>query len=377
MTDPDACASVCCFLIYACEQVRDFDRATQWCTYLKELAMRWNYPLMFSICRAHYAGILSWRGDWAEAEATLAATTNELLATRPVEATYGILQLAELRRRQGRFDEAATLLAQAESHPFRSSGANLTLLGRAALALDQGDAATAVDMADRFLRGLPAEDRMGRPAALELLVLAHLARGDRAQAQLALAELAAIAANVATEPLRAAASFAAGLVAAADGAHETARRHLEDAVDLYKQSGAPLETAQARMGLARALLALGRKEAAGQQARKAQDPLRRLGAAREADRAAALLRDIAATPDEPIASAPGTVDLTPRELNILRLIAAGKSNQEIAATLVLSVRTVERHISTIYAKIGASGAVARATATAYALDHGLTQPLHK
>lgn len=61
-------------------------------------------------------------------------------------------------------------------------------------------------------------------------------------------------------------------------------------------------------------------------------------------------------------------------MDILGLIAAGKSNQEIAATLVLSVRTVERHISNIYGKIGASGAVARATATAYALHHGLTQP---
>jgi DNA-binding NarL/FixJ family response regulator len=99
-----------------------------------------------------------------------------------------------------------------------------------------------------------------------------------------------------------------------------------------------------------------------------------LGAAREAGRAAALLCDIEATPYKQVVPVPGMADLTPREMEVLRLIAAGKGNQEIAAILVLSVRTVERHISNIYGKIGASGAVARATATAYALHHGLTQP---
>jgi DNA-binding NarL/FixJ family response regulator len=68
------------------------------------------------------------------------------------------------------------------------------------------------------------------------------------------------------------------------------------------------------------------------------------------------------------------VNLTPRELEVLQLVAAGKSNHEIAAELILSVRTVERHISNIYEKIGASGATARATATAYALRRELTQP---
>jgi ATP/maltotriose-dependent transcriptional regulator MalT len=377
MTDPDACASTCCFLIYACERVRDYDRAVQWCAYLQELATRWNYPLMFSECRAHYAGILIWRGDWAEAEATLAATTNELLATRPVEAAYGIVRLADLRRRQGRFDEAATLLAQAESHPFRTLGANYALLGRAALALDQGDATAAADLIERFLRGLPAENQLERSTALELLALAQIALGAADQAAQTCAELQSIATAVATGPLRAAARFAAGLVATAGGELEIACHYFEDAIDLYKRSGVPFETAQARIGLARALLALGRIQAAEQQARKAQDTLQRLGAAPEADRAAALLRDIEATPDKQIALAPDMADLTPREVEVLRLIAAGKSNQEIAAILVLSVRTVERHISNIYAKIGASGAVARATATAYALHHGLTQPHNK
>jgi DNA-binding CsgD family transcriptional regulator len=377
MTDPDACASACCFLIFACERVRDYDRAAQWCIYVQELTRRWNYPLMFSLCRTHYAGILIWRGNWTEAEATLATATNDLIATRQAEAAEGIVRLAHLRRLQGRLGEAATLLDQADSHPYRTVGADLALLERAALALDQGDPATAAEMTERFLRGLPAENRTGRSAALELLVRAQIARGDCAQARLALAELEAIATTVATGPMQASVRFAAGLVAGTEGEYRTACRHFEDAVDLYQRSGAPFETAQARIGLARALLALGRIQVADDQAREAQEALQRLGALPEVDRVAALLRDIKAIPRKENSLAPRVGDLTPREIEVIRLIAAGKSNQEIAAALVLSVRTVERHISNSYGKIGASGSVARATATAYALRHGLTQPYNK
>ncbi|MEW5985941.1 MAG: LuxR C-terminal-related transcriptional regulator [Chloroflexota bacterium] len=376
ITDPDVCASVCCFLIFACERVRDYDRAAQWCAYVLELTKRWNYSLMFSLCRIHHTGILIGRGNWAEAEATLAAATNKLLVTRPAQAAEGIVRLADLRRRQGRFDEAATLLAQAETHPFQTFGANLAQLGRAALALDQGDAAAAANLAERFLRGLPAENQLDRSSALELLALAQVALGAADQAAQTGTELKSIATAVATEPLRAAASFIEGAVAAALGNHELARRRFEDAVDLYKRSDAPFQTAQARIQLAHTLLALGRIRAARRQAQKAQDVLQRLGAAPEAGRAAALLRDIEATPYQQTTLAPSTAELTPREIEILRLIAAGKSNQEIATILVLSVRTVERHISNIYDKIGAGGAVARVTATAYALHYGLTQ-LHK
>jgi len=375
MTDPDARVQVCCYLIFACERVRDFDRAAQWCAYMQELTRRWKYPMMFAYCRMHYAGVLIWRGEWAEAEATLLTATNDLVATRPTEAAEGIVRLADLRRRQGRFDEATALLTQAEAHPFRLMGRHLALLGRAGLALDQGDTAAAVGLAERFLRGIPAADRTERPAALELLVRARIARGEYAQAQSALAELDAIATSVATEPLQAATRFAAGVVAAAESEHELACHHFEDAIDLYKQSGALFEIARTRVNLARALVALGRTGAAGQQVRKAHDVLQRLGAARDVECAAALLRDIEAAAHQPIAPRSTIADLTPREMDILRLIAAGKSNQEIATTLVLSVRTVERHISNLYMKIGASGAVARATATAYALQHGLT-PRH-
>jgi DNA-binding NarL/FixJ family response regulator len=95
---------------------------------------------------------------------------------------------------------------------------------------------------------------------------------------------------------------------------------------------------------------------------------RRVGAAREAERAAAFLQSVGEESPVQIHDSAG---LSRREVEVLRLIAAGSSNQEIAGELFLSVRTVERHISTIYEKLGAHGKAARATATAYALKHGL------
>lgn len=371
IANPDACANTCCFLIYACEQVRDYDRAAQWCAYVEELATRWNYSLMFSLCRARYAGIMIWRGEWAAAEAVLAGTNSALIATRPAEAAEGIVRLADLRRRQGRFEDAAVLLDQAESHPVRPLGANLARLERVALALEQGDARTAAELADRFLRGLPTENQLHRSSALELLAAAQVALGDVDRAAETFAKLQSLAALSATEPLRAAAFFIEGIVAAAQGDYETARRRLEDAVDLYQHNGAPYETAQARLELARVLRALGRIQAAGQQADQARDAFRLLGAQPGTARADALVREIETSQKQAV-MLHNAANLTPREIEILSLVAAGKSNQEIAAGLTLSIRTVERHISSIYDKIGASGPAARATATAFFLLHNPT-----
>ncbi len=370
-SDFDAQAQVCCYLIYACEKVRDYDRAAQWCAYMEEITTRWKYPMMFSYCRMHYAGVLIWRGHWAEAEATLVAATNALIATRPVEAAEGIVRLADLRRLQGRFDEAATLLAQAESHPFRLVGWHLATIVRAALALDQADAAKAVSLAERFLRTISVEERTGRPAALELLVLAQTIRGDLAQAQIALEKLDSLVATVPTEPLRAAAKFAAGIVAAAEGEHTNASHHFEDAVSLFMRCGAPFETARTRFHLARSMLALGQNQRAGEQAHKALDALNQLGAVLEATRVEAFVRELDAISYPLNGKSLELADLTSRELEVLRLIAAGRSNQEIATQLVLSIRTVERHNSNIYQKLQINGPVARATATAYLIRHDL------
>src|SRR5439155_10460217 len=124
------------------------------------------------------------------------------------------------------------------------------------LAFDRGDPRAAAEHAERYLRRVPTQNRTDRAAGLELLVRALVAAGDRNGAATALAELRAIATLVATVPLRASASLAAGYAAAGDGDPDAARRHLEDAVDLYLQSGAPYELARARLELARTLRAL-------------------------------------------------------------------------------------------------------------------------
>src|SRR5690606_2392764 len=147
MTDLDAIVTTCCFLIYACERVRDYDRALQWCDMAREISERWNYRFMFSFCQVHYASVLIWRGDWAEAEARLLEATRDLSRTHPAMAGEGMTRLADLRRRQGRLDEAAALLRQAGTHPTRMSAGTYALLGQAALALDRDDATTAADLA--------------------------------------------------------------------------------------------------------------------------------------------------------------------------------------------------------------------------------------
>jgi LuxR family transcriptional regulator, maltose regulon positive regulatory protein len=369
MSDPDACASTTCFLIQACERVRDYNRAAQWCIYAQEIAMRWDHSLLFSVCRIQYAGVLLWRGEWAKAEEILTAAVNDLTATRPAEATNGLIWLANLRRCQGRFTEAENLLAKAEMHPFRFPGGNMALLVRAAQALDYNDAKTAVDLVERYLRNLPPENRLDRAAPLELLALGQLGSGETDLAARTSAHLRSLADEVKTEPLRASAAFIQGIVYATGGDHESARRSFEDAVDLYKHSGAPFETARARVELAKTLVALKRIPAASMQAYKAHKTFQKLEAQMETRKVEVILEEIEASSQPPSLDLSNTTGLTRREVEVLRLLAAGKSNQEIASALFLSVRTVERHISNIYRKIGASGNVARASATAFAIQH--------
>jgi ATP/maltotriose-dependent transcriptional regulator MalT len=362
MTDPDAIVTTCCYLISACERVRDYDRAAQWCQRAIALSTRWSYRFMFAYCRTHYAGVLLWRGAWPEAETELEAATGELAETFPAMAAEGIARLAELRRRQGRAEEASVLLERLDAHPLRAMGSKLALLGRAALALDRHDPTTAVELAERFLRGVPAQDRVERVGGLELLVHAHAALGNHDQAARAAAELQAIAATIATPPLRAAASLAEGVTASARTDHEEARRRFEDAVDLYDQSGAPFEAAQARLELARVLAATERPHAARREAETAFSVLGQIGAVWERERAANLLRDLETTPDIRAAT-----PMTGRELEVLRLVATGLSDKEVAAALHLSEHTIHRHVSNILKKLGVPS---RTAAVAQAAQDG-------
>ncbi len=358
----NAVGLTCCYLIFACERVRDYDRASQWCTRVKEFCQRWRFGTLFAVCRTQYAGVLMWQGDWGEAEAELAAAARELTRARPgIGARSAVARLAELRRRQGRWEEARQLFRDVETSP-------LGQLGSAELALDQGDTTAAADLVDRFLRRFPPENRTERAAALELLVRIYAAQGDQARAAAALGQLKEIASAVATDPLRASADFAAGIMAAAEGAHDPARKHFEDAVDLFERSKAPFETARARIELARALAATGRAAAARAEAQATFETLTKLGATREATRAAGLHRDLQAAPGNEAAKTFPLPRLTRRELDIVRLIAQGLSDKEVAARLSLSEHTVHRHVSNVLTKLDLPS---RTAVVAYAARQGL------
>ncbi len=365
LTDLVAIGLSCCYLIAACERVRDYDRAVQWCTRLKAFCAKWGLRPLFAVCRSQYASICLWRGTWLEAEEELRAASQELAASRPAMTGDALVRLAELRRRQGRLVEAAELFDQAGAH-------GLALLGRAELAFDRGDLQAAREQAERYLRHVPMHNRTDRTAGLDLLVRALTGLGERERAATALAELSGIATLVSTVPLRAAASFAAGYVAIGDGRHDSARQHLEDAVDLYLQSGAPFEVARARIELARALGALGRTQQAIEEARRAIDLLSELHAEFEMGRARTVLESVSATQtgiEPPGGSRNG--GLTKRELEVLRLVAEGLNNQTIAERLFVSDHTVHRHLANILRKLSVS---TRAAAVAQAARRGLLNP---
>ncbi len=348
---------VCCWQMFACERVRDYDRAAQWCHRVKEYAKRWRNLALSGVCRSQYAGVLIWRGEWAEAEAELQRAESDLAGTKPAMVGQALVRLGELRLRQGRLDEAAQLFDRGESYPT-------VLLGRATLLLEREDAAGAAVEIERFLRQTHPEDRTGRVAALELAVRVQARLGNREDAATRLAELEQIAQAVATDPLRASARAAQGVAAAARGDHQAATPCLEEAADLYQRSGAPFEAARVRLDLARALAQLGQRDRAREEAVQAATALRRLGAARAAEQGERLVRELEAPPEP---RERGGL-LTARQLEILRLVSQGLNNAEIAARLSLSEHTVKRHVANLLTRLGLKS---RAAAAAQAAKLGL------
>jgi ATP/maltotriose-dependent transcriptional regulator MalT len=274
-----------------------------------------------------------------------------------------LVRLAELRRRQGRLIEATALLDQAQP-----CGAELLI--RAELAFDRGDQRAAAEQAARYLRHVPIQNRTVRAAGLELMVRSYTELGEWEQARASLAELLNIASYVATAPLRAAASFASAYLAMGESKPDAARQFLEDAVDLFVQSGAPFEVARARIELARALSMLGRTAAAIEEARLSICLLTELSAEFEMARAQKLLAALTAKRevDQSPPKSTTNIVLSKREIEVLRLVAEGLNNQTIAERLFVSDHTIHRHLSNILCKLNVS---TRAAAVAQAARRGL------
>lgn len=366
LTDRVLIALAGCYLIGACDRARDHGRAVQWCDRVKEHSRKWGLKPLFAVCRTQYASVCMWRGAWDEAERELTSACDELAVCRPGMTTDGLARLGELRRRQGRLDEAASLFERSGGHPIAS-------LGRAAIALDRHDWQGAVELAERHLRRLPVKNRTERAAALELLIRALApgagasAKGSPERARAALEELQEIASVANTPPLIASARLSAGLVANAAGDFETARRQLEDAVDLFGRTGAPFEAAQARVRLAGVLERLGRADAALAEVERAREELTHLDARLELA-AADAIRQRLTSPAKPAHAPADTVGLTARELEVLRLISSGLGNQAIGERLCISEHTVHRHVANTLSKLGVPS---RSAAVAHAAKLGL------
>lgn len=344
-----------CGMLWACERVQDVVRAEQWIRTADDLVRRRNMIAVGAVCRAHYGGILTAAGRWDEAETELAEAARLVDRGYPVVRAGALVRLAELRVRQGRFEEAEHLLDGNDQHP------NATL-PVAALHLARGDTQLARNVLERNVErpddGTPI---VGEASAigplLALLVEVHLAEGDLEAAARTADRLTTVARHQPSIYLRSAAALARGRVCMATGS-EDPRHRLNEALSGFAAGQMPLELAQARLELARACVE-ERPEVAIAEATAALRAFERLEAARHADAAAALLRSLRA----PVRVGPkGHEALTKREAEILELLGHGLSNPEIADRLYISRKTAGHHVSRILAKLGLRN---RAEAAAY------------
>jgi len=352
----------CCYLIDACERIRDYERATQWCDNVKELCKRWRYKAMFANCRMKHAGILIWKGDWIEAEEELLSAANELQEFRPIQVNACTVRLADLKRRQGKWSEAEILLDKVESHPLKQ-------LFSAFLFFDRGEYEKALDIAERYLRRFVLSEKAERTVVLELLIKINVKLSKLEQAQSLFDELKEIANSINTLPLKAALLNAEGILNFANNNFEHAKQNFGDAIDIYDKIKSSFESARTRVILADVLVKLNKYAQAEGELDSAMNKFKDLGAAKDFEKARHALKNLYKETAED--SDKNKFEFTGRELEVLRLISEGKNNEEIAEKLFLSVRTVEKHLTNIYSKVGVSGKSARAYVASYAIKHNL------
>lgn len=346
--DPGWAGNIYCNMMLTCHELADWHRADEWTSATSRWceAMPGAGPFM-GICRVHRAQVLQLRGDWQRAEQEVRQVCDELQDFHVGMVAEAQYQLGEVLRQRGDLDGAAA--AFAEAHRLgREPQPGLSLLR-----LAQRRASSALVMVRRALdaRTAPLDRAQVLPAAIEI----RLAVDDVDGAATAATELRTIATTYGSTGLAAHAATAEGSVALARGDASAAASALHEAVAAWGQVGARYEAARARLLLGRALALLDDND----------------GAALETAAATATL-------DELGVQAPGTPPvrhrrddgLSAREVEVVRLAAEGCSNQEIADRLVLSVRTVERHMASTYRKLGLSGRGARAGAVRHVVEHG-------
>lgn len=342
-----------CAVILTCRKLFDLERAGEWTAALSRwCAEQPDLKAYRGQCLVHRSEIMQSRGEWSQAM-TEVRRACERLADPPGDPALGMAyyQLGELQRLRGDFGEAERSYrrASAEGHSVQP--------GLALLRLAQGrtqHALAAIRTAVEEARGTADRARV-----LLADVEIALAAGEVSSARSAAAELADIAEAFDMPYLRVVVGYARGSVSLCEGDPAAACAELRRTWPAWQRLDLPYEAACVRLRMAQAYRQLADHDSAELELDAARRVFERVGAAPALQR----VRELARRAPE---RAPGS--LTRRELEVLRLVATGATNAEIARSLVLSEKTVARHLANIFGKLEVSS---RAAATAYAYRHGL------
>lgn len=345
-----------CAVILTCERVYDLHRAHEWTVALDEWCRAQSELVTYrGQCLVHRSELMQFKGDWVAARAEAQRAYALLSGRSEAFAGRALYQQAELHRLAGELSQAEKCYREAGGRGFEPQpGASL-------LRLAQGD----IKAAAASIRHVDSEagSRQSPGAALqrvrilEPLVEIMLAAEDLVSARTAAEELARIAGHRDVPYLKAHAAQASGAVQLASGDPKGALLCLREAWTLWQQLEAPYEAAKARVLIARACALEGDADTAKRHLEAAAAAFERLGANVELSRLHA-----------GVGKGGCAVTLSGRERQVLSLIAAGKSNRQIASQLGISAHTVARHVSNIFHKIDVGS---RTAASAFAFEHGL------